>query len=80
MYTTPNTMIYRENPRNTKILQDVYDWYDEDNGSIIIDWNVWYIEKSWGGAKYPSERIKKKMRQLMKKHFSCVYLYDLWKR
>ena len=37
MFTNQNTMLFSENPRNTKILENVYQWFNYDNGSIEMN-------------------------------------------
>ena len=80
MFTNPNTMLFSENPRNTKILQSVYQWFNLDNGSIILDNDtnpkVFWIEKTWSQADFPSQKVFAKIKQLMKKHYHVEYLYE----
>lgn len=76
-FTSPNGMIYQENPRSTMVLRELYEWFNHDNGSIVLDESShkWWIEKTWTGAKYPNQKLHKKISQMMKKYYSATYLY-----
>ena len=77
-FSSPNAMLFDENPRDTQILEDVYQWFNHDNGEIVISdhgWTFW-IEKTWSGADYANQKVFAKIKQLMKKHYNCEYLYD----
>lgn len=55
----------------------LYKWIDWDNGDIIDNWWIFYIDKCNQWCKNISSKALEECKKIMAKDYNSKYLYDI---
>lgn len=63
--------IWEELKEGTKL----YDWFNEDNGEVILNGKTWWLETIRYGRSMPNDALEE-LQKLMLKKYGAKWLYQ----